>query len=165
MVKKTTDKVEKIKQKLEETTHQLKRALADYHNLERRVSEERATLGKFATGIIILKFLPVLDNLKKAAEHIKDDGLNLVVRQFEEILASEGVKEIPTLGQNFNPEIHEAVEVVQGEEDNKITKVSEAGYLLNDKTLRPAKVTVTKKTLNQEAEEKAEEASQFGDYA
>ncbi len=140
-------KVEKIQKDLEEVTNQLKRALADYHNLERRVNQEKESLSRFSAGIVILKFLPILDNLKKAAEHLKDDGLSLIVKQFEQVLKSEGVTEVPAVGQTFDPKVHEAVEVVEGDEDNKVVKVIEAGYLLNGAPLRPAKVVVVRKDL------------------
>lgn len=166
MAKKTANtKLEKIQKELDRVNEQLKRALADYHNLERRVNQEKQNFSKLSAGVLILKFLPVLDNLKKAAEHIKDDGVKLIIKQFDQILATEDVKEIPALGQVFNPKIHEAVEVVQGNEDDKVVRVVETGYFLGDKVLRPAKVVVSKKTIDQNAEKKAEKSAVFGDYA
>lgn len=131
---------------------QLKRALADYQNLERRVNEERTLLSQLTSALLIEKFLPVLDNLKSAQNHLKDEGLALVVRQFEDILTSEGVEEIKAEGAEFDPNLHEAAEVVEGGNDNVIVKVIANGYKINDKVIRPARVTVSKKSEPAQAE-------------
>lgn len=131
----------------EELENQLKRALADYQNLERRVSDERRLLSQLSTVIIVEKFLPVLDNLEAAQKHLNDEGLLMVIKQFDDILQSEGVSEIQAEGAQFDPNLHEAAEVAEGENDNLIVKVLCKGYKINDKVLRPAKVVVTKKNL------------------
>mgnify|MGYP003395389464 CR=1 FL=1 len=95
---------------------------------------------------MIEKFLPVLDNLLSAQKHINDEGLEIVIKQFQDILSSEGVEEIEAEGQEFNPLLHEATDVTEGENDNKVVKVVRKGYKLNDKVLRPAQVTVERKT-------------------
>lgn len=117
------------------------RALADYQNLEKRVEREKETFVKFANAVLILKMLPVLDNLERASEHLKDQGIELVIKQFKEALSSEGVTEIEAAGQAFDPQLHEAVEKVSGEED-KVMEVVEKGYKLGEKVIRPAKVKV-----------------------
>lgn len=117
------------------------RALADYQNLEKRVEREKENFVKFANAILILKMLPVLDNLERANEHLKDQGAELVIKQFKDALSSEGVTEIEAVGQDFNPEHHEAVEKVAGEE-GKVVSVIEPGYKLGEKVIRPAKVTI-----------------------
>src|SRR5581483_1809746 len=117
------------------------RALADYQNLEKRVAREKESFVKFSNAILILKMLPVLDNLERANEHLKDQGIELVIKQFKDALSSEGVTEIEAEGQQFNPEHHEAVEKVQGEE-GKVVKVTERGYKMGDKVIRQAKVTI-----------------------
>jgi molecular chaperone GrpE len=117
------------------------RALADYQNLEKRVERERETFVKFANTILILKMLPVLDNLERAGEHHKDQGIDLVIKQFREALQGEGVTEIEAKGVKFNPEVHEAVEQVPGEE-GKVMEVLEKGYQLGEKVIRPTKVKI-----------------------
>lgn len=117
------------------------RALADYQNLSKRVEREKETFVKFANAVLILKMLPVLDNLERASEHLKDQGIELVLKQFKESLSSEGVTEITAHGQEFNPELHEAVEKVKGEE-GRVVEVLEKGYKLGEKVIRPAKVKV-----------------------
>jgi len=130
----------------QELENQLKRALADYQNLERRIHQERELLGKLTASILVEKFLPVLDNLENAQKHLNDEGLDIVIKQFKEVLASEDVEEIEAEGAQFDPNLHEAVETQEGESENTIVKVHTKGYKLNDKVIRPAKVTVSKKT-------------------
>ncbi len=117
------------------------RVLADYQNLEKRVAREKDIFVKFANVVLVLKMLPVLDNLQRASEHLKDQGIELVVKQFQDALSSEGVTEIGTVGDAFNPEHHEAIEKVAGEE-GKVMQVLEKGYKLGDKVIRPAKVKI-----------------------
>src|SRR3990167_3314671 len=114
-------KPKKADNKYLELENQLKRALADYQNLERRVSQERQLLGQLSTALIIEKFLPVLDNLESAQSHLNDQGLSLVIKQFKDILQGEGVEEINATDQVFDPNLHEAVEVVEEKEENDNT--------------------------------------------
>lgn len=131
--------------KNQELESMLKRTLADYQNLERRIEEERKQLSKLSALLLIEKLLPIADNLESAQNHIQDQGLAIVIKQFKDILTSEGVEEIQAEGQSFDPNFHEAVEIQQGREDNKIVKVLTKGYKIEDKVIRPAKVVVERK--------------------
>lgn len=133
---------EQKQEKTQELENQLKRTLADYQNLERRVEEERRLLSQLSSAILIEKFLPVLDNLESAQSHLNDQGLDMVIKQFKQVLDSEGVTEIEATGQTFDPNLHEAAEVQQGENNNTVVKVLTKGYKLNDRVLRPARVVV-----------------------
>ena len=128
-----------------ELENQLKRALADYQNLERRIDQERKLLSQLSSALLIEKFLPILDNLENAQKHLNDQGLEMVVKQFKDVLCEEGVEEIPSEGSHFNPKFHEAVEVTEGPDEGRIVKVMIKGYKINDKVIRPAKVMVEKK--------------------
>ena len=141
--------------KPQELEDQLKRALADYQNLEKRVEEERKLLSKLSASLLIEKLLPVLDNLEKAQVHLKDDGLEIVIKQFKEILTGEGVEEIAAEGAQFNPHYHEAIETKQGEHDNVVVKVLTKGYKIEDTIIRPAKVIVSKKKVEPAVKEEA----------
>ncbi|MBI3342099.1 nucleotide exchange factor GrpE [Candidatus Curtissbacteria bacterium] len=145
--------------KNEELENQLKRALADYQNLERRVSEERKLLSQLSTAIIVEKFLPILDNLEVAQSHLNDPGLAMVTKQFKDVLASEGIEEIGQVGEQFDPNLHEAAEVVVGENQNAVVKVINKGYKMEGKVIRPAKVTVSRKSESAQAsgQEQAEQ--------
>ena len=153
-IKKTvTDKTQSA-----QAENQLKRVLADYHNLEKRVEGERKLLSELTLAILIEKFLPVLDNLENAQNHLNDEGLAMVVKQFNDVLTSEGVEEIEAEGTQFNPHLHEATQVEQGENDNLVVRVLRKGYKINDKVIRPTQVVVSRKNVDQKAEEKAEKA-------
>lgn len=152
-------------EKHQELEDQLKRALADYQNLERRVEQERKLLSQLSAALLIEKLLPVLDNLENAQKHLADEGLEIVIKQLKDVLTSEGIAEIQAEGRQFDPKLHEATEVTEGENDNVVVKVTRKGYKINDKVIRAAQVVVERKKVDQEAEEKAKEAQDFGDYA
>lgn len=119
----------------------LARALADYDNLRKRTDEEKKFIVEIGKLNLLTKLFPILDNLERAFEATKDAGVGLVLKQFTDLLTSEGLKEMAVGGQ-FDPNLHEAVASEMAEEDNKILKVLEKGYLLNDKVVRAAKVVV-----------------------
>ncbi len=147
--KKTKTNQPIIAKREEELEMQLKRTLADYQNLERRIEAERRLLGELSTIVLIEKFLPILDNLESAQKHLNDQGLELVIKQFNELLTTEGVSEINAEGSQFDPSLHEAIETVEGNKDGEIVKVIAKGYKMGDRVIRPAKVTVVKNQSNQ----------------
>ncbi|OGE26829.1 nucleotide exchange factor GrpE [Candidatus Daviesbacteria bacterium RIFCSPHIGHO2_02_FULL_39_12] len=152
---KKTDKVQELEQRISDLENQLKRAVADYHNLEKRVAEGRSELTKWGTGELLVKLLPVLDHLEQVVDHGRPtlseqneskgwfQGVELAVKEFKGVLQSEGLSEIATDGQ-FDPGLHEAVDIQEGD-DNIILRVVRRGYRLNGKVLRPAHVVVGRK--------------------
>ncbi len=134
--------------------NQLKRAVADYHNLEKRVAEGRSELTKWGTGELLVKILPTLDHLEQALGGASEQerqsgwfkGVELAVKELNQVLQSEGLEQIASDGQ-FDPNLHEAVDTREGE-DNKILEVVRKGYTLNGKVLRPAGVVVGRKEIN-----------------
>lgn len=133
--------IKKLRKQVEEAENNWRRALADYQNLEKRTVQEREKFVKWANATLIDKLLGVLDTLEKAVDHLKDKGLKLALDQFRIVLESEGLKEVKTVAEEFNPETMDAVEMVKGNK-NKVVEVVLKGYMLNDKILRPAKVKV-----------------------
>jgi len=125
-------------------TENWKRALADYQNLEKRLDKEKNDFVNFANAELILKLLDTLANLEKAAEHLKDTGLDIAVTEFKKVLLAEGLEEIESLGAFFDPTTMEAVEVISGGDKNKVAEVLQKGYLFKGKILLPAKVKVYK---------------------
>lgn len=117
------------------------RALADYQNLEKRGQNEKKDFVKYANESLIDKILGVTDDLERAQSHLKDQGLQMVVDQFLSILESEGVTTITTANKDFNPQLMDCVEVVDGPKDKVVDTLSK-GYLYHDKVLRPARVIV-----------------------
>lgn len=140
--------LEQLQQRVNDLEAQLKRAIADYRNLESRISQGRSELTNFVGAELIKKLLPVLDHLEQALSGISEEerqsgwakGVELAVKEFKQVLAQEGLDEIATEGQ-FDPSLHEALDIQEGE-DNKILKVVRKGYNLNGKVLRPAGVVV-----------------------
>lgn len=127
------------------------RAVADYRNFKRRTETERAELVRNAGAALILKLLPVLDDFERAIANIPPDiaetpwwqGTQLIAQKLRTILESEGVKPIEALGQEFNPNLHEAViyEDAEGQEGKVIAEL-QRGYLLHDRVIRPSMVKV-----------------------
>jgi molecular chaperone GrpE len=128
-------------EKLADLESKWKRALADYANLEKRIDKEKEVFVKFSNAQLLQNLLPVLDDFERAEQHLKDQGLTLAVNKLKEVLKNEGVEEIQALGEEFNPHLMEAMEMVYGPK-NKVVEVVVKGYLLNDKILRVAKVKV-----------------------
>lgn len=149
-------KTKKVEQKELDLESQLKRALADYQNLERRIDEERRLLSHLSSALVIEKLLPVLDNLENAQKHLKDEGLEMVIKQFKDVLTSEGVEEIVSEGSPFDPNLHEATDIAQDEKDGIILKVIRKGYKINDKVIRPAQVVVGNNKAEQNVEKESE---------
>lgn len=136
--------------KTQELESQLKRSLADYANLSRRVDEEKNQIATLAKSTLTTKFISALDTLEAAAtvaakegSSATKQGLEIAINQFKKVLKEEGVEEIKTDG-GFDPSVHEAIEVVPGKKDNKIVEILEKGYKFGDKILRPARVKVEK---------------------
>src|SRR3990167_4491115 len=157
---------QKSETKSQELEESLKRALADYHNLEKRVEEERKLLSRLSASLLIEKLLPVLDNLEQAQSHLNDEGLAIVIKQFRDILTAEGVEEIPAQGSQFDPHLHEAVETQAGDNDNVVAKVLTKGYKIDNTVIRPAKVVVVRKSAQENHNQnQPEETEEVSDYA
>lgn len=135
--------IEALELKSQDLENKLKRALADYQNLQTRVEKQRSELIDFIKKDVIIKFLPILDNLERATKTMSDPGLQFVVKQFHKILEEEGLKIIGEKGETFDPLKHECIDVVAGEE-NKVIEVLEKGFCLGEKVVRVAKVKVGK---------------------
>ena len=139
----------KIKTELEETTDRLKRLMAEFDNFKKRSAKEREGLYNSLLSDIVSNFLPVVDNLEKAVGSNTEDegykqGVELVLKQFMDVLTSLGVKEIEGVGSTFNPEYHEAVSSVQDENlrEKEIKEVFRKGYKIGDRVIRHAMVVV-----------------------
>ena len=139
----------RIKNELEETTDRLKRLMAEFDNFKKRSAKEREGLYNSLLSDIVSSFLPVVDNLEKAVNSTTQDegykqGVELVLKQFMDVLNSLGVKEIEGVGSTFNPEYHEAVSSVQDEAlgEKEVKEIFRKGYKIGDKVIRHAMVVV-----------------------
>ena len=137
---------DKVHLELESVKAMLARALADYDNLNKRVERERSEIQKIISLRLIIKLLTVLDGLESAQMHLKDAGLAISIVEFKRILSEEGLTEIkPKVGEQFDENWMEAIEVVPGESDNSIAEVVLIGWKFSDGTVvRHAKVKVTR---------------------
>jgi molecular chaperone GrpE len=142
---------------LEELQDRYLRLAAEFDNYRKRVARERAELVRTAHEGLLLEFLPVLDNLERAlaaarssalssrASEALIEGVENTLRLFRGVLEKAGVREIETVGREFDPVVHHAVEQVRVTEVPENTVVEEVlrGYLLEQKVLRPALVKVS----------------------
>lgn len=128
-------------QQIQELTEQLKRAVADYRNLERRSSEERIDAIRFANKKLIESLLPAFDTLFLAGKYTEDQSVKLTIGRIIEILKDNGIEKVTVDGAKYNPETMEVVEVVEGEKDTVVEEVR-PGFVLNGKLIRPAQVKV-----------------------
>jgi len=141
---------DKVHLELESVKAMLARALADYDNLNKRVERERSEIQKIISLRLIIKLLTVLDGLESAQMHLKDAGLAISIVEFKRILSEEGLTEIkPKVGEQFDENWMEAIEVVPGTSNNGIAEVVLIGWKFSDGTIvRHAKVRVTKSDTN-----------------
>ena len=146
--KKQETKVTKEKE-LEELTDRYKRVLAEFENYKKRSQKERESLYNSILADVVETMLPVLDNLENAAKvETKDEdykkGIELVLKQFKNVLKSKGVEEIKTVGETFDPELHEAVSSIQDENlgEKEIAQEYRKGYKIGSKVIRHSMVVV-----------------------
>ena len=137
------------KQELEETVDRLKRIMAEFENYKKRSSKEREMLYNTILSDIISSFLPVIDNLEKAVEAKTEDesykeGIELVLKQFSDVLTKFNVEVIKTVGETFDPEVHEAVSSIQDEtkKEKEVVQEFRKGYKIGTKVIRHAMVVV-----------------------
>lgn len=119
------------------------RALADYQNLEKQTDQWRKDFSQYAGEGIIKKLLEILDDLEKAQEHLKDEGLQLIINKLKTILVSEGTEELNLEGSEFDPKFAEVISTEPGEKSDIVVKTLQKGYKINDRIIRPARVIVS----------------------
>lgn len=143
---------EKSEEELNSVKSQLMRLQADFVNFRKRAEKEKQDTISYALEGFICSILPILDNFKIAmnSEENSEDafykGIQLIYKQLQETLDSNGVKSIESLGEEFNPNIHHAVFMEESDEyeSGKVTEVLQTGYMLKEKVIRPAMVKVAK---------------------
>ncbi|MCX8053503.1 MAG: nucleotide exchange factor GrpE [Armatimonadetes bacterium] len=146
------EELDQLRKDVEESQNHYLRVLADFDNFRKRQREETARQVGLAREELLLKFLPLVDNLERTleaaeAQHSYEslvEGVSLTLRQVKEMLQKEGVEPIDAVGQEFNPELHEAMMRVETDEypENTVIDEFEKGYTLNGKVIRPARVRV-----------------------
>lgn len=137
------------KQELEEVTDRYKRILAEFENHKKRSQKEREGLYGSILADIVGELLPIIDNLENAVKiKTKDEeykkGIELVLKQFKDVLETKGVEEIKALGETFDPEVHEAISSIQDEKlgEKEISSEYRKGYKIGNKIIRHSMVVV-----------------------
>ena len=130
------------------------RSLAEYENLKKRMTREKVETLKFSNQLIIMELFPIMDSFDSAIASLdnSDDkesflkGLKMLQGEFHRVLEGNGLKRTKTVGEKFDPNVHDAQEEVTSEKYQQGIIVEEirSGYMLNDKLLRPALVKVSK---------------------
>ena len=139
------------KEKAEKYLANWQRAQADFVNYKRRSEQERAEGVNYANSTLILNTLPVLDDLERALGNVPDelaespwvDGIRHIYRKLQAVLEAQGISVIEAEGKDFDPNFHEAVMSVEGE-DGKVIEETQKGYKLRNRVIRPTKVKVGK---------------------
>ncbi len=129
-----------LEQQLIQAREAERRALADYQNLAKRNQEQQLKMVKFASRELLSALMQPLDHLDLAAAQLKDPGLDMVVKQFWQVLETAGVQEVAAVGQPVDPRTMEVVQA--GDKKQKVTQVIRKGYLLHGELLQPAKVII-----------------------
>lgn len=127
----------------------LQRLQADFENFRRRTKQEREDLLRYGAANLVTALLPVIDNLERALAAKGDEGglhkgVEMTIQQFISALESQGVKQINAVGDQFDPNLHQAVMRMPSSEhpDNQVVEEFQKGYLLQDRVIRPAMVKV-----------------------
>ena len=138
-----------LQKKYDELNDRHTRLIAEFDNLKKRSIKEREGLYNSILADIVSSLLPVIDNLEKAIEaESKDEeykaGVELVLKQFKDVLASNGVHEIKAVGEPFDPALHEAVSMIQDENlgEKIIAQEYKKGYMIGSRVIRHSMVIV-----------------------
>jgi len=131
------------------------RERADVENLRKRHQRDKEDAIRFANDRLLKEMIPVLDNLERAVDHAEQnndnqqgllEGVNMTINQFRKALEDFGIKPIVALGQEFDPNLHQAMGQVESADQapNTVAAEFQKGYLLHDRLLRPSLVMVAK---------------------
>lgn len=133
----------------EESDARYPRLMADFQNYKKRVEKEKKDLYSYANEKIIIELLSVLDNFERALEQETEgdgfkEGMEMIFKQLGDVLEKSGLAEIAALGEDFDPNFHNAVMTEETEEyeSGKVSGVMQKGYTLNGKVIRPSMVKV-----------------------
>jgi molecular chaperone GrpE len=149
----TSSDVERLKAERNQLVDRLARLQAEFENARKRAERERVEFREFVTGNVVEQFLPVIDNFGLAlksdgtAQQLRS-GVDLIVKQMEEILQKMQVSAVPTVGEAFDPRAHEALGTVDRDDvpDQHVAEEVRRGYKLRERLIRPALVRVAHNT-------------------
>lgn len=147
------EQIAELGKQITELKNQQLYKVAEFDNFRKRVMQEKAELIKNGGTKVITTLLPIIDDLERAQQNMDKyedvaavkEGLNLIIDKFFKLLAQEGLKKMDVVGTPFDSDLHEAIAMVPGQPDElkgKVIDCMTAGYTLNDKVIRYAKVAV-----------------------
>lgn len=146
--------INELKEQVNSLNDKYLRILAEFENYKKRTLKEKEELLKYGTSKVLSSFLSIFDDIERAIEtneKIEDkqtiiEGINLIHKKFQTTLKQNGVEEISSVGSNFSTDFHEALSIIDANEEqkDKVIHEVEKGYTLNGKVLRFAKVVVGK---------------------
>ena len=145
--------VVELQQKIDELTEALQRERADAENIRRRHEQQISGLKNLVKSQVVLDLLPAIDNLERALKHVPKElegndyvkGVEGTVKQFDKVLSDLGVEKIKTIGEVFDPALHEAVGIEEGDGDLEvICEELQSGYIVDGEVIRHAMVKVKK---------------------
>lgn len=165
-LEKANEEIDKLKAEVNHWKNEYYRAYADTKNLRNNLEQDYRNALKYRSEGFIEELLPILDSFHMALANEPTDptlknyltGFQYVYRNMVAVLENEGVSElVPEVGKKFDPNTMDAVDTVEGDQDNVVLKVYGCGYKLHDRIVRPAKVQVAvlKKQESEKTEEKA----------
>lgn len=146
------DEKAELEKKANDYLDRYQRTLAEFDNFRKRTMKEKASMYDDGVRDSVLKLIPVVDNFERAVSAVSEEekesglykGIEMVLKQFTEILTSLGVQEIEAEGKAFDPNLHNAVMHIEDENfgENEIAAVLQKGYICKDKVIRPSMVQV-----------------------
>jgi molecular chaperone GrpE len=149
----TQEELERLQQELSEAQNQVLRAQAELDNVRKRMRREMEDERRFAAGSLLRDLFPALDNLQRAVEAAEKteegaglvQGVKMVVQQIAQALEQHGCRRIPSVGETFDPHVHEAISQLPSNDQPAGVVLLEAqpGYQLHDRVLRPAQVIIS----------------------
>jgi len=161
--------VAQMQLELKRVNEEYLRALAEFDNTRKRLLREKEEFAKFSALAVVGQLLPIIDGLDQAVTAVDQQadpeaiskGVHLIYRQLLGLLEKEGVQRIPTVGCAFDPQLHEAVALVEaqdGQADGSVVEEVQVGYTMHGKVLRPAIVKVAKGMFANEEQTEEREA-------
>lgn len=144
-----SQEINEFEQKWQDVNEKYLRTLAEYDNYRKRTIKEKESIYPEAKATVIEKFLPVMDNFQRAIDSAENkdafyEGVVMLKKQMDEVFTALGVEEIKAVGEEFNPELHNAVMHVEDEEagENVIVEEFQKGYKTGDRVIRHSMVKV-----------------------
>ncbi|WP_264371410.1 nucleotide exchange factor GrpE [Virgibacillus necropolis] len=147
------EEIEQLKKEKDENYQKMLRIQAEFDNFKKRTLRERETANKYKSQDIVNELLPAIDNFERALQvDVSEagesfvEGISMVYRMLKDALKAQNIKEIETVGKEFDPNLHHAVMQVEDDEveSNTVVEEMQKGYILEDRVIRPAMVKVNK---------------------